>query len=429
MNITGIITEYNPFHNGHAYQISALRKKTNADYIVIAMSGNFLQRGVPALCDKFTRTKMALECGADLVLELPTLWATASAEYFAKGGVSLLSGTGIITHLGFGAESEDLTDLMQISSILKEEPEIYRKALADAIRFGNSFPTARKNALMQMLPSFKDTSFDKLLDTPNNILALEYLKSLPQDITPVLIPRKGAGYHDKELETPLPSATAIRTAIFSTKEQTKASCQKPYEEESEKDGLWSALSSAMPQAACEILNDYRKTYACMETNDFSSMMGYRLLSLAETDFSHFADCNRDVSNKINNHLKNYVTLEDFTQTLKTKNMTYTRISRCLLHILLNITQSDYEMGKLLGYTPYLRVLGFRKDASCLLSEIKKNSALPLITKTADADSILNKDAYSIFQKDLFASALYYQCMAVKSNTKPLNEFTNQIVIR
>ena len=215
MKVVGIIAEYNPFHNGHKYQIDRIRKETNADYIIIAMSGNFLQRGVPALCDKQSRAKMALSCGADLVIEIPTLWATASAEYFARGGVSLLASTGVVTHICFGAESDDLDSLLEISSILKEEPDIYRDVLSNSIRSGNTFPIARKNALIAALPHIPTEKLDELLDNPNNILALEYLKAMPNHIQPILIPRKGAGYHDTEIDTELPSATAIRKAILS----------------------------------------------------------------------------------------------------------------------------------------------------------------------------------------------------------------------
>ena len=214
MKVVGIVTEYNPFHKGHKYQIDKIRQETGADFIIVAMSGNFLQRGVPALCDKFIRTEMALRCGADLVLEIPTLWATASAEYFAHGGVELLANTGVVTHIAFGAETDDLESLVEVSSILKKEPDIYRNVLSNSIRSGNSFPVARKQALITSLPDFEPEKLSEILDNPNNILALEYLKAIPDHITPILIKREGAGYHDTELNTELPSASAIRKAIF-----------------------------------------------------------------------------------------------------------------------------------------------------------------------------------------------------------------------
>ena len=412
MKVVGIIAEYNPFHNGHKYQIEQLKKQTGADYVIIAMSGNFLQRGVPALCDKVSRTKMALECGADLVLELPTLWATASAEYFAQGGVQLLTNTGVVTHLGFGAETDDLDGLLEVSNILKEEPDIYRAVLGNSIRSGNPYPVARKNALVTSLPLFPEDKLNDLLDTPNNILALEYLKALPSHISPVLVPREGAGYHDTNISASLPSASAIRKAIFSP----------------ESDEDFTLISEAMPKEAFCILESLVKNNAILDTNDFSEMLGYCLLTLSHTDFSNFADCNLDFSNKIKKHLNDYVNFESFIDTLKSKDMTYTRINRCLLHILLNMKQMDYSIGKAMHYIPYIRVLGFKEGSSTLLSAIKKEANVPLITKVADAASILDYESYKFFEKDIFASNLYYQRVASKSNSKPMNEYTNQIVI-
>ena len=412
MKVVGIIAEYNPFHNGHQYQIEQIREKTNADYVIVAMSGNFLQRGVPALCDKYSRTKMALECGADLVFELPTIWATASAEYFAEGGVALLANTGVVTHLGFGAETDDLGSLLQVSSILKEEPDVYRAVLGNSIRSGNSFPIARKNALITSLPSFSTDKLDDLLDSPNNILALEYLKALPHSITPVLIPRKGAGYHDTDIDSTLPSASAIREAIATPAD----------ERDLEK------IAAAMPEKAYHSLLPLLDNNALLENDDFSEMLGYCLLSLQHHGYASFADCTNDFSNKILKNLKGYVSADAFTQKLKSKDMTYTRVSRNLLHILLGIKQADYSIGKAIGYIPYLRVLGFKEDAKPLLTKIKKTASVPIITKVADASTKLDYGTYKMFEKDLFASSLYYQTLARKSNQEPMNEFTNQIVI-
>lgn len=412
MKVVGIIAEYNPFHNGHKYQIEQIREKTNADYVVVAMSGNFLQRGVPALCDKHTRAKMALECGADLVFELPTLWATASAEYFAQGGVSLLANTGVVTHIGFGAETDDLDSLLQISSILKEEPDVYRAVLGNSIRTGNAFPVARKNALVTTLPLFPTDKLDDLLDSPNNILALEYLKALPETITPILIPRKGASYHDTDISKELPSASAIRESIAAPEEERN----------------YDQIANAMPQEAFQLLCKLLENNSIIENDDFSEMLGYRLLSLEHKGYTNYADCTKDFSNKVAKHLKDYITVDAFTQKLKSKDMTYTRVSRNLLHILLNIKQIDYSIGKAMGYTPYLRVLGFREEAKPLLSKIKKEASVPIITKVADASTKLDYETYKMFEKDLFASNLYYQTQARKSKQASLNEFTNQIVI-
>lgn len=408
MKVVGIIAEYNPFHNGHKYQIDVVKAQTGADYCIVAMSGNFLQRGVPSLCDKYSRARMALACGADLVLELPSIWATASAEYFARGGVSLLKNTGVVTHLGFGSEADSLDSLMAVSSILKNEPEEYKRVLSEELKLGKAFPVARKYALTTALSNL---DADNLLDTPNNILALEYLKALPDSITPVMVHRKGAGYHEEALTNEFPSATAIRKAIF----------------ESDKETI-TQLADAVPNEVFPILMDSIQRNAIMDTDDLSDILGYRLLSLSKNGYQEYADCNEELSNKILNLLNTYTGFESFCQSLKSKDLTYTRISRLLLHILLDIKQEDYLLGKEQGYAPYLRVLGFRKDATSLLSAIKKEASVPLISKVADAASYLPQDAYSLFEKDLYASAIYHQVMTVKKGQTPANDFTSPIVI-
>lgn len=414
MKVVGIVAEYNPFHNGHKYQIDQIRKETRADYIIIAMSGNFLQRGVPALCDKFTRTEMALRCGADLILEIPSIWATASAEYFAHAGVSLLAATGVVTHLCFGAETDDIDALLQISSVLKEEPDIYRTSLANAIRSRNSFPVARKQALCDTLPQFPAEKLDELLDNPNNILALEYLKALPDTIEPILIKREGAGYHDTEIHTKFPSASAIRKNIFDSTDTNSTT--------------FDSISNAMPEESFALLKNAYEHNQLLTTNDFSESLGYCLLTQVNNGFATYADCNPDFSNKIKNAINDYTFFEDFVDALKTKDMTYTRVSRCLLHILLGIKQSDYTLGRAIGFAPYLRILGFQKDSSSLLSEIKRVSSTPILSKVADASNLLDSEAYKFFEKDVFTSNLYYQHVARKSHTKSKNEYTNQIVI-
>jgi len=409
MKVVGIVAEYNPFHNGHKYQLDKVKQETGADYVIIAMSGNYLQRGVPALCDKFIRTEMALRCGADLVIEIPTLWATASAEYYAHAGVALLAATGVVTHLAFGAETDDLEALLEVASILKKEPDVYRAVLANSIRSGNAFPVARKNALVTSLPHFTEEKLDELLDNPNNILALEYLKAMPDSIKPILIKREGAGYHDTEINTELPSASAIREAIFV-------------------DADMHNISNAMPQDSFALLKNACKCNQLMTINDFSESLGYCLLSQAPNVFSSYADCNQDFSNKIKNALNEYVLFEDFIDTLKTKDMTYTRVTRCLLHILLGIKQTDYTIGRAIGFAPYLRILGFKNASSKLLSTMKREATTPLISKVADASTLLDYETSKFFDKDIFASNLYYQHVARKSGTKPKNEYTNQIVI-
>ena len=202
MKVAGIIAEYNPFHNGHAYHIEEVRKKTGADYIIAIMSGNFVQRGGPAIVDKYTRTKMALLGGADLVIELPVVAATASAETFARCGVAILNSIGVVTHLGFGCETDDLELLHALANLFVEEPKEYQELLSSYLKEGLSYPAARAKAAGEYFQKFvADTSItnrnsthnvyadgiidntlniEATLNNPNNILAIEYLKALKQ---------------------------------------------------------------------------------------------------------------------------------------------------------------------------------------------------------------------------------------------------------
>ena len=206
MNVIGIIAEYNPFHNGHAYQIAHVKKNLHADYIVVAASGDYVQRGEPALLDKYTRARMALSSGADLVLELPVLWSTASAELFADAGISLFEKTGCVNGICFGAESGDLALLRRIADVLADEPAALKASLKRNLKSGNTFPKAREAALLSYFADAADQdgalpvsteTLSSLLASPNNILALEYLKSLRRrasSITPYLLKREGAAY-------------------------------------------------------------------------------------------------------------------------------------------------------------------------------------------------------------------------------------------
>lgn len=420
MKVIGIIAEYNPFHNGHLYQLQKAKTDAGADYVVIVMSGNFVQRGTPAIIDKYTRAQMALCNGADLVLEMPVLWSTASAEYFADAGISMLDKLGVTDTVSFGVESQQIELLTQIASILVEEPESYRFQLNRALKQGNSFPVARKNALIDsgILSGMSAdiTQISQILDTPNNILGIEYLKSLQQrksSIQPLPVHRQGGGYHDMTMQS-LASASAIRKSL-------------------QKDSSLHEIKTAMPDAALTLLTAYAETLPLLQEDHLSSILKYKLLMEAQNGYDTYADCSLDLSNRITNALSRYLSYSDFCDLLKSKEVTHTRISRLLLHILLGITKEDYLCGRAIDYTPYLRVLGFRKDAAPLLSEIKKHSSVPMITKVADAKDILSQEsidpfALQMFQKDIFAADVYTSVLTDLSGKSMRNEYTHGVVI-
>lgn len=407
MKAVGIIAEYNPFHKGHAYQIEEARKRSGADYCIIVMSGNFLQRGEAACLDKFTRARCALLSGADLVLEMSVPFATATAPVFARNGVFLLQKTGVVTHLSFGCECDNLQGLQFLASFFEEEPENYQQLLKERLKKGDSYPVARKAAFLTFCENHPDCIPDSvglsakclsdLLDTPNNILALSYLraiKSIAPEIVPIPIKRKGSGYHDESLSDDFSSAQAIRNTLFT---------QGPTEK----------LLSALPEETRPVFTRAWESGNFVSTDAFSSQLYYKLLSLSGifstegsisyNSYRKYMEITEAMANRIEKHLPEFTTFSEFTRLLMRKNETYSTISRGLLHILLDIEKQTFDMPQ------YFRVLGLKKEASPLLHEIKEKGSLPIITKAADAASLLPTEALPLLKKDFFAENLYHSC--------------------
>lgn len=410
MKVNGIVAEYNPFHNGHKYHIEKSKELTGADYTVVVMSGNFVQRGTPALTDKFSRTNMALLNGADLVLELPSIYACASAEYFATASVSLLTKLGVISHLSFGSESGDIKPFQRAAEILYNEPEAFSDTLRYYLRRGMTYPTARLEALIQYDHSFASCSH--LFHHPNNILGIEYIKALLRlgdDITPVTILRSGSSYHDPNPGIGYCSALAIRQSIREGKQI-------------------SDLKDYIPASTMDILSEIKSKQGIVSADDLSTLLYYKLQMEPGHNYSRYMDVSADLSDRIHNRLSEFTTFKAFCDALKTKELTHTRISRSLLHILLNITSEDLMVGRELGYTPYARVLGFKREAAPLLHAIKQNCCVPFITKLADAHRLLEESALSMLKQDIQISQFYYGMIASRTQSPVLNEITVSPVI-
>lgn len=399
MKAVGLIVEYNPFHNGHLYHMEEAKKLADADYVVCVMSGNFVQRGAPAIVDKYTRTHMALACGADLIIELPAAFATGSAEDFAAAGIRLLDGLGAVDSLCFGSERGELDPFYQVARALAEEPPKYQALLRNGLKEGLSYPAARSHALTQYAAEHFCLE-ENLLDSPNNILGLEYLKALYRQgssMRPLTIKRHISSYHSQSLEGVFSSASAIRKEL--------------------KTGAV-GLKEQMPESAHALLS--RCCY--LEADDFSQLLSYRLLSLLHDgrDLSDFADVSPELASRIK-RIGCFGTCSQIAMALKTKQYTYTRISRALLHILLDIKSRDMDLWKKEGYVKYARVLGFRRRAVPLLSEIKKAGSLPLLTKTAGF-------ADPLFQSEVLASDVYRNAYYYKYGQVLKDEFTQGLVI-
>ncbi|MEG1847482.1 MAG: nucleotidyltransferase [Lachnospiraceae bacterium] len=419
MKVVGIIAEYNPFHNGHLYQIEQARSLSHADYVIVVMSGDHVQRGMPALLDKYARARMALANGADLVLELPLYYACSSAQYFASGAVSLLHHLGVVDSLCFGSEYGQIDVLSMIAHALYQESETYSICLRNYLAAGKPYPEARMLALLDTLPKSRnndDSDIYNILSAPNNILGIEYLKALmtcQSDIIPCTVKRLGSAYHDTQLVDSLSSAAAIRDALRQNVDLT-------------------LLKSHMPASAYQIIQEYTQEAPFLFPDDYSQLLHYKLLLDAPVGYTAYADVSEELSNRIVNYLPQYTELSEFINLLKTKDITYTRISRCLLHILLDMKQDMMQACCHDGYAHYARILGFQQASTPLLSAIKQNASIPLISKLADAKFLLSDRpiAYTLLQADLRASLIYHSGMANLSRFEqpPYNEYTHNLIL-
>ena len=400
MRVVGLITEYNPFHNGHKYHIAKAKELANADYAIVVMSGNFVQRGAPAIMPKHLRSEASLKSGADLVIELPVCYATGTAEQFAYGALSLLEKLGCVDAICFGSECGDIESLKSLAKILCDEPAEYKENLQFNLRSGMSFPLARQKAIQAVCDS---SHLTELLEQPNNILGIEYLKALYRlgsNIEPLTIRREASHYHDTELQEQFSSASALRGTIS--------------------DGNFAQLYGQIPSECMLSLEDGYEVRYPVYANDFSLLLKYKLLNETSMSLVEYADGSEELANRIINRLNDYVSFEQFCELLKTKEITYTRISRALIHILLGVKKNDdYEIE-------YARMLGFRKDSSDLLAYIKRTSSLPLISKLTPCDD-LSKNTKKMLSIDMFASNLYESVVTNKYKTPFINELQHAII--
>ena len=394
MKACGIVAEYNPLHTGHVYQMNKARQISKADCIIVVMSGNFVQRGEPAVIDKYARARAALKAGADIVVELPVYYALSSAENFAKGAVLTLNELKTAS-MCFGAETDNADSLAKISrTIISESPE-YKSILNKALAGGLSYPAARQTALLEYLPECKD-----IIAGSNNILAIEYIKAilgneLNMTYYPVL--REGAGYNDDTDNAEYASAFGIRKMLMA----------------GEADKLKTYLASDM-------FEEISHSQSCpVFTDDFSSIFNHKMLFLKQqcninhTDFaeklSEYEDMSPDLANRFAATFTGRDTISEFVIKIKTKNIVHSRICRCIMHIILEIKHS---MSEKYNNIPHIRLLGFNKTGQQYLGSIKKELDVPFITKTADYKKELSFD---LSCSDIYSQAVYEKYGYVMKN--------------
>ncbi len=425
MKIVGLITEYNPFHNGHLYHIEQAKDITNADAVIVVMSGNYVQRGAPAIMPKHLRAAVALEAGIYIILELPVCYAAGSAEYFAAGAVSLFEQLGCVDAICFGSECGDYRILEKLARILADEPDEYRTLLQDALRSGMSYPRARQKALRDYT---KDDSLEMILEQPNNILGIEYIKALYQKKSPIrsyTIKRMVSAYHDQHLTGAYSSASAIRKLLDYASQSISTEKDGMFDEPVMSEVL-TRLEDQVPPSCIRMLEDTHRSRYPIYANDFSLLLKYRLLRETRDSLTRYVDVSEDLANRILNRVNDFITFDQFCDLLKTREMTYTRLSRCLFHILLDITKEDMAAYREHGYCQYAHVLGFRKDARRLLTYISARSNVPMITKLTQTDG-LSRTGLTMLRQDIFASNLYESVITDKFKMPFINEYQHQIL--
>ena len=395
MKILGLIVEYNPFHNGHLYHLKKSLEITNSTHSIAVMSGNFLQRGEPALFDKYKRAEMAVSNGVDLVVELPTLYACQSAEIFAHGAITLLNSLNCIDSICFGSEHGDIDLLVEISKILINEPDKFKTLLKKNLDEGILFALARSKALSEYMLNHTnlniyENKLNDVLSTPNNILGIEYIKSLlkhKSTIRPYSITRIQADYNSETIESNICSATAIRKTL------------KEY-------NTLNSISNVVPIKTFELISK-------SIDNNFNPMFDeyyfdtIRELVIRDLNIlNSYFDVNEGIENKIYKSVFSCKNIFELQQSIKSKRYTLTKVKRILNNILLGITKDDMNTVKNIMKLPYVRILAFNDKGREIIKQIKLNSEIKIINKFSNVNFEDDKVFETLIKYDIKATNMY-----------------------
>ncbi|MEG1255230.1 nucleotidyltransferase [Clostridium sp.] len=367
MKVSGIIVEYNPLHNGHLFHINKTKELTDSDLVIGVMSGNFNQRGIPSIIDKWSKTRMALNNGVDIVLELPAVYSLSSAEFFSFGAVSLLNSLGIVDSICFGSEIGDIDLLDQVSTLLVDEPSTFQDMLKLELSKGLLFPKARSTALIHYLTdktSYSEEDLAHYLNSSNNILGIEYIKSLKKlnsNITPYTLKREGGLYNSTNLDNIFSSATSIRKSLKSA-----TSIE--------------SLINHIPQTVYEeFINLKRNNYNFPFDDMIYPYIKYKASTSSKNYFELIPDASEGLHNKILRSLENSTSYGECISMIKSKRYTYTRISRILCQYFLGFYEYD-TLAMRNSPCPYARILGFTNHGASALKSMKNNANIPLYSK-------------------------------------------------
>lgn len=373
--ICGIIAEYNPLHNGHIYHIRETRRIGKVDFVVAIISGNFMQRGVPAILDKWTRGRLAVEAGSvDLVLEIPYFIATESAEYYAKGSIGILESLGVIDSVSFGSEKGSVEELKDIAKLLREEPFKYSDKLTEYIAEGMSFPKARERAVAEFLGD----EYSKMLRLPNNILAVEYLKHI-KSMQAITIKRQG-GYHADDAGPEYPSATGIRKKIL--------------------DNKYDIVKNSVPREVYEEITNNSISGLSKSMKEYFNLIRTEIVKRNSSELENIQGITEGLENKIKKEIRYHDDYKEFVSSVKSKRYTMTAIERGLNHILMSIDKKEVEEA-FENEMWYTRILALNDRGAFVLKKAKEKAGIKILNN-------INKEEKlpELFKYDIMASDIY-----------------------
>lgn len=383
----GLIVEYNPFHNGHQYHVEQAKKEANADCLIAVMSGTFLQRGEPAIIDKFHRTKAALESGVDIVIELPYAYAVQSSRYFAKGAVLSLHALGVES-ICFGSESGQIEPFYNGVTLLQERREQYDQIVQSYLKQGLSYPAASDRAYKQIGIEGID------LFQPNNILGFSYVRTIVEHQLPIkalTIKRKNSHFHDEEIKGKIASATSIRKEL-------------------KKNTFTNQLSEAVPEQSKKQIESYKeKTNLWHDWELYFPLLYYRLVTMTNEELEKIHGVEEGIETRIKKAIREAKSFADLIDRMKTKRYTQVRLQRMFVHILTNTTKNEIKPLLQATKVPYIRLLGMTENGRAYLNKVKKELETPMIVN-------LNKQNDSIYL-DERALLTYYSVLPVEKRIK------------
>ena len=435
MKTVAVIAEYNPFHNGHLYQLECARRRTGADRMVVLMCGDFTQRGEPVVLDKYSRAETVLKAGANLVIMMPVSVSISGAQQYADGCVKILDALGTVDYLSFGSECGTIGQLKAMADFFDDPPKEYLRYVTQKLSEGMTYASSRQAAMEMWKAECGNSPYENetcgnghllngnLVDTSvlegsNNILGIEYLKALLANkslIEPSPVTRMGSAHGDSErrdgycevltgdgehTKMKISSASALRKCIA--------------------EGRISAIREYVPDISFDMVN--RSPELCQVTiDDFSLLLHDRIMNHSSDELAEYYECSPELADRIKKREGGFTTFTGFAKLLKTKEMTYSRISRVLMHIVLGIKKAPDR-------AQYIRVLGFRDNAGDLMHEISVNAKVPMITKVADAGKKLDAEAFSYFKQDIAAAEIYNNVILDKFGMRMTDEYRKQFPV-